>query len=173
MEYGSSVGKQNLRLVQPNEILFIEKLYSECRKALSAKGLDQWDDGYPGTDVIKNDVERKCLWGFSDFSGVAALNLEHDAQHRDIPWKGTESDCLFIHRLAVNPIHWGKGIGRELVRKLEQLAEANGAMSIRLDTYSLNLSNLKFYEKLGYTRLQGEIFFQPHTAPFICFEKVF
>jgi GNAT superfamily N-acetyltransferase len=173
MEFGLSDGKQNLRLVQPKEIPSVEKLYAECRKALAAKGLDQWNDGYPGTDVIKNDIDRKCLWGFPDFSGVAVLNTDQDSQHLDISWEGSDVDCLFIHRLAVHPDHWGKGVGVMLVQQLEQFAQENGATSIRLDTYSLNESNLRFYEKLRYSRVPGEVFFQPHTAPFICFEKVF
>lgn len=172
MDSGISAGKTKLRLVRPDEIRLVESLYSECRKALAQKGSDQWQDGYPSTKDILQDIGRGCLWALPDLSGVGALNQDQDVQHKRINWQAGFETCRYIHRLAVDPSHWGKGLGKTLTLALEQQALKEGAGSIRLDTYSLNKANLNFYSRLGYTRLEGEVYFEPHDSPFICFEKL-
>lgn len=173
MDSGTSVGKFELKQLQLNDLLQVEKLYAACRNALATNGLDQWQDGYPHRQVIQNDIARTCLWGDANFTAVAALNRDHDPQHKLIPWNGDDDTSRFVHRLAVHPKLWGKGVGVRIMEQLERLAQNQGALSIRLDTYSLNHSNLKFYQKLGYSQLEGEVYFQPHEAPFTCFEKIF
>jgi len=54
----------------------------------------------------------------------------------------------------------------------EQLARENNCLSIRLDTFSKNPRNNRFYTARDYKKV-GEVFFEqksPH--PFYCYEKV-
>jgi hypothetical protein len=51
-------------------------------------------------------------------------------------------------------------------------AKKTKASSIRLDTFSQNIRNQKFYELRSYKRL-GEIYFpKQSTYPFYCYELV-
>jgi hypothetical protein len=45
-------------------------------------------------------------------------------------------------------------------------------ISIRLDTFSKNLRNIRFYEAREYTKLGDVYFVKQSQHPFHCFEKV-
>ena len=54
----------------------------------------------------------------------------------------------------------------------EHYAQENNVLSIRLDTFSQNKRNQKFYELRGYKKL-GDIFFPKQSKhPFHCYELV-
>ena len=77
-----------------------------------------------------------------------------------------------MHRLAVHPEQQGKGIARELMDFGEQLARKNNYLSVRLDTFSKNPRNNRFYTARDYKKV-GEVFFkQKSPHPFYCYEKV-
>ena len=48
----------------------------------------------------------------------------------------------------------------------------NNFVSIRLDTFSLNHRNNKFYKSRGYTRLEDVFFPMQSEFPFHCYEKI-
>ena len=55
---------------------------------------------------------------------------------------------LFVEFLAVSPELKGQGIGRDLMRRAEELAREAGCIGIWLDTFSFQARG--FYEKLGF-----------------------
>ena len=78
----------------------------------------------------------------------------------------------YIHRLAVHPKHQGKGFAQRLMDFGENFARENNGLSVRLDTFSQNKRNQKFYEQRGYAKL-GDIFFPNQSEhPFHCYELV-
>ena len=174
MATGLSEERLLRHLARANDCDAIGGLYAACRESLASMGSDQWSDGYPTLKHVDRDIAESQLWCFSnqDIVAVGVLNQDQDSQHETIPWQGDYASCRYVHRLAVHPLSWGKGIGTFAMKQLELIAVGQGAKSMRLDTYSLNPSNLKFYQNLGYNRLEGEIFFPSHKAPFICFEKM-
>jgi GNAT superfamily N-acetyltransferase len=58
-------------------------------------------------------------------------------------------EVIYLEDLAVLEQYRGKGIGRELMRALAQLALARGAPSIYWLMMGWNTEGKKFYEKLG------------------------
>jgi ribosomal protein S18 acetylase RimI-like enzyme len=79
---------------------------------------------------------------------------------------------IYIHRLAVHPNLQGKGYAQQLMKFAEHYAQENNVLSIRLDTFSQNKRNQKFYELRGYKKL-GDIFFPKQSKhPFHCYELV-
>jgi len=72
--------------------------------------------------------------------------------------------------LAVRPDQQGTGLGRKLMDFAEQWARANKYDAIRLDTYSQNPRNQRFYTKRGYTDL-GPVFLKyKKEYPYYCYE---
>jgi ribosomal protein S18 acetylase RimI-like enzyme len=53
----------------------------------------------------------------------------------------------------------------------ENFAAKNGLLSIRLDTFSKNPRNIKFYKARGYVILGDVYFVNQSEYPFHCFEK--
>ncbi len=59
---------------------------------------------------------------------------------------GTE--WVFVEFLAVSEAARGKGIGRQLIERIEALARDKGKVGIWLDTYSFQAPD--FYRKMGF-----------------------
>ena len=64
------------------------------------------------------------------------------------------------------------GNGKKLMDFSESFAVENNFISIRLDTFSLNQRNNKFYRSRGYTQLEDVFFPMQSDLPFHCYEKV-
>ena len=74
--------------------------------------------------------------------------------------------------MAIHPKYQGNGYAQQLMTFAENHAKEKNHVSIRLDTFSQNLSNLKFYEHRGYLRLEGIYFPNQSEYPFYCYELI-
>ena len=54
----------------------------------------------------------------------------------------------------------------------EDFAKSNNYISIRLDTFSQNPRNNKFYKSRGYNKLDDVYFPKQSQFPFHCYEKL-
>lgn len=61
-----------------------------------------------------------------------------------------ETDHLLIENVAVSPAFQGRGLGRQLMAHVEQVAAAAGVHEIRLYTNKLFDENVRLYRRLGY-----------------------
>ena len=95
-----------------------------------------------------------------------------DEEYIPIDWLTPNTNNIYIHRLAIHPDAQGQGFAKELMDFAEHYAIEKNYNSIRLDTFSQNKRNQKFYELRGYKRL-GDIFFPKQSEfPFHCYELV-
>ena len=95
-----------------------------------------------------------------------------DEEYKEVAWLSPNSKNLYVHRLAVHPEHQGKGYAQQLMDFAENYARVNGFTSIRLDTFSRNKRNQRFYEARGYKKLEDIYFPEQSTYPFHCYELV-
>ena len=95
-----------------------------------------------------------------------------DKEYEPVKWLTNNSQNLYIHRLAVHPKMQGKGYAQQLMDFAESYAKQNNYISIRLDTFSKNFRNQRFYEQRGYVRLENVYFPQQSQDPFYCYELV-
>jgi len=155
------------------EIPEILALTRACAADMISRGIRQWDDQYPSEAIFRMDIHLGRLFirvKKGELLGVIALCEDKDPEYDDVKWITPDGNNLYVHRLAVHPDHQGLGYARELMDFAEQFAREKGYASIRLDTFSQNPRNQRFYELRGYTRLE-EIFLpkqSPH--PFYCYE---
>ena len=158
------------KLSEIEEILTITKA---CGAKMIGEGIFQWNETYPNDKAFTNDIARNELYVFCEndcILGCIVISTFMDEEYRDVAWLTKTSQQYYIHRLAVHPDHQGKGIARKLMDFAEQLAIENKITSVRLDTFSKNLRNQKFYKTRGYHRL-GSIYFPKQSEfPFYCYE---
>jgi len=57
---------------------------------------------------------------------------------------------LFLHNVAVDPTRQGQGIGRELLRFVEEEAQRRGFRKVVLTTLEGMASNVALYTRVGY-----------------------
>lgn len=156
----------------------LEQIYSltkKCAQALIGKGIFQWNDAYPSKVVIKNDIQFQQIWKWEENNqiiGIIVLTGIEDIEYENVQWLTKNSKNLYIHRLAVHPKFQGKGFAQQLMDFAENYAKTNQYVSVRLDTFSQNFRNMKFYEERNYNRLEAIYFPKQSEFPFYCYELV-
>lgn len=155
------------------EIISMTRL---CAQDLISKGIHQWDQNYPDLTTIQNDISKAQLYTYKigdKITGIVVLNEVQDPEYADLQWvTSSDSRNLVVHRLAVHPHYQGKGIARKLMDFAEIFAKEQGYDSIRLDTFSQNSRNQKFYDNRGYQRT-GEVYLSYRDDyPYIGYELI-
>ncbi len=161
---------QPAKISQINDILSMTKA---CRIAMEAKGIYQWTLDYPSKEAFENDILRNelfVLMANGTLMGCIVISTLMDTEYEAVSWLSPTKNNYYIHRLAVHPAVQGKGHARQLMDFAEKYAKDNKAVSVRLDTFSQNKRNQKFYEQRGYVKL-GDIHFPNQSEhPFHCYE---
>lgn len=162
-----------IRPAKLTDIPYIIGLTKACAADLCRKGIYQWNENYPSREAFMVDLERGELWVMEQqghIMGCMALSEVMDEEYREVEWIAPTVDNRYVHRLAIHPEFQRRGYARQLMDHAEARARSEGAVSIRLDTFSQNSRNQKFYENRGYNRLGSVYFHQQSTDPFYCYE---
>ena len=151
----------------------ILRLTVSCARHMIERGIYQWNESYPSRQHFEKDIDRGDLHVMEHegkLIGCISLTTLMDEEYRDVSWLTPDGNNLYVHRLAILPQHQGKGYASQLMAFAEDKAKQDGFVSIRLDTFSKNQANQRFYETRGYKRL-GEIYFLKQSKdPFYCYE---
>jgi len=141
---------------------------------MNSIGIDQWHEGYPNKKVIGEDLDSQTLftgWINDRLMAVNVINEVYDKEYDVLDWLTPRGKSLYVHRLAVHPDFQKKGYARMFMDYAEEKAKKEGFLSVRLDTYTGNPRNVKFYSNRGYQPI-GEVSLPYRPEPFVCFEKL-
>ncbi len=162
-----------IRKAKTADLTEIKSLTEACARAMDAKGIYQWNEHYPSLERLSLDVEREELYLLEEndrIKAIVVLTDFMDEEYVPIKWLSKTNNNLYIHRLATHPDVWGQGYAQKLMDFAENFARENNFESVRLDTFSENRRNQKFYEARGYQKL-GNIYFPKQSEhPFYCYE---
>ncbi|HEY5687233.1 MAG TPA: GNAT family N-acetyltransferase [Yeosuana sp.] len=153
----------------------ILKITKACTELMIKNNIFQWNAFYPNENAFEKDAVREELYVIevdSELIGCVTISTLMDEEYIPVSWLAPNIKNLYIHRLAVHPEHQGKGYAQQLISFAETYAISNEFNSIRLDTFSKNLRNQKFYELRGYKRLEEIRFPNQSEHPFYCYELV-
>jgi ribosomal protein S18 acetylase RimI-like enzyme len=162
-----------IRPAKLTDIPNILRLTKACADDMRSAGIYQWNEKYPSREAFTIDLQRRELWVLvlkGQLVGCIALSKVMDAEYRTVRWIAANGDNRYVHRLAIHPQFQGQGYARELMDFAEAKARSEGVVSIRLDTFSQNKRNQRFYEQRGYMRLGSVYFPQQSSDPFYCYE---
>jgi len=146
-----------------------------CAIHMIKNGIYQWNEYYPDKSTFVKDAQNKELYVYCENEKIIAcisLCNKIDDVYIAVNWETNNSDNLYIHRLAVHPNFQKKGVGKALMDFAEKFAREKNYSSVRLDTFSMNKRNLKFYESRGYQRLEEIYFPKQSEFPFYCYELI-
>lgn len=140
------------RYATKSDITSIFKLYENRIKWMDKKGLKQWNTTdylrvYP-LDYFQKQLEDKHLYIIEDIVcnkiiGAAVL------LHKDIRWDNAEAEnAYYIHNLVTDICR--KGIGKIILKEIENLALSEQKTYIRLDCSVDNAFLNNYYEALEY-----------------------
>ena len=137
-------------------------------------GIFQWNEMYPSKKVLQKDIELQQIWKLEEneiIIGIIVLTEIEDKEYKNVKWLTKNDKNLYVHRLAVHPNYQGKGNAQNLMDFAENYAKKNEYKSIRLDTFSKNKRNHKFYQNRNYVKLESIYFPNQSEFPFYCYEK--
>ena len=163
----------NFRKATPSEIPQIWTIIQQAIVRRKNDGSQQWQDGYPNEDVIKQDITKGIGYVLTDDNtiiGYAAILFNEEPAYELI--KGTwltNEEFVVVHRVAISDNYIGKGLAQKIFLFTEDLAIENKIFSIKVDTNFDNIPMLKILEKLGYSYC-GEVYFRGDARK--AFEKI-
>jgi ribosomal protein S18 acetylase RimI-like enzyme len=165
-----------IRRAKISEISEILDLTKACAANMVKNGIYQWNEHYPSKKAFENDIEQSELFVLEknhEIIGTLVISSLMDKEYIPIQWLTPNTKNVYIHRLSVHPNQQGKGYAQKFMDFAENYAKKHNFVSVRLDTFSQNIRNQKFYETRGYHRL-GDIYFPKQSEhPFHCYEMVF
>lgn len=164
-----------IRKATNKDIDAVLSITNACSKHMIEQNIYQWNDVYPNRSVFEMDIEKGELYVIefsSEVIGCMVLSSCMDEEYIPVKWLTKNDNNLYIHRLAVHPRKQGFGYACQLMDFAEIFAVKNNYSSIRLDTFSQNLRNQKFYEARGYIKLENIYFPEQSNHPFFCYELI-
>ncbi|RDK88417.1 GNAT family N-acetyltransferase [Marinirhabdus gelatinilytica] len=164
-----------IRKAKPSEIGTLLTITKACAAKMASEGIFQWDEAYPNVAAFQKDEKRGELYALfaeETIIGCITISTFKDEEYNTVDWLTKDGLQYYIHRLAVHPDFQHQGQAKKLMDFAESFAKQQGAVSVRLDTFSQNIRNQRFYEARGYQKL-GDVYF-PRQAeyPFHCYELV-
>lgn len=164
-----------IKKAEPQDIKRIKSITEACARHMISQGIFQWNENYPSLNILTQDVKNGEVYVYEveqGLVGTVMFSFNMDDFYSEIQWQTPNDKQLYVHRLAVHPEYQGKGIAQKLMDFGETLAKENNCLSVRLDTFSKNPRNNRFYQARNYQQV-GQVFFsQKSPHPFYCFEKV-
>ncbi|HWK99002.1 MAG TPA: GNAT family N-acetyltransferase [Parapedobacter sp.] len=161
------------RKAQRNELPQIWGIIQHAIARRKDEGSDQWQDGYPNPEVLRDDIDKGV--GFvlvegETVAGYCAVLINDEPAYATIDGKWlTHGDFVVFHRVAVVKDHLGKGLARKMMEHIEAFAVHNNIRSIKADTNYDNPAMLRTFESMGYVYC-GEVYFR--GSPRKAYEKL-
>ena len=164
-----------IRLAKLSEIEEIIRITRACAAKMISENIYQWNEYYPNPEVFLKDIKRNELYVLiidEKVIGCITISSVKDVEYNKIQWLTDDALQYYIHRLAIHPNFQHQGYAKIAMDFAETLGRQNHVVSIRMDTFSANKRNQRFYEARGYQRL-GEIYF-PNQSDlcFYCYELI-
>lgn len=163
----------NFRLAKNEDLNRIMEIIEDARKFLKDSNIDQWQDGYPNKEIIKEDIKNNGGYILVEGENIIAyvfisFGIDEDYKNIDGKWL-TNDKYATIHRMAIDRKYRGKGIGSRIFDFAEELSYENNIFSIKIDTDNDNELMKHLINKKNYTYC-GIIQF--NNTEKIAFEKI-
>lgn len=164
----------NLRQAILNDADRIWEILQQAIEKRKEEGSNQWQNGYPNLDVVKNDISNGFGYIIENDNnliiGYVAIIDEIEPAYTAIEGKWMNDDpYIVIHRLAVAQDIKIKGLGTWTMDEIEKIAIIKKIQNIKVDTNFDNIGMLRVFEKLGY-HYCGEVYFD--GSPRKAFQKI-
>lgn len=151
----------------------IWQILQDAIKRRKDDGSNQWQDGYPNLEVVKNDILKGfgyVLLNNNEIIGYVAILINNEPEYANI--KGawlSNLDFIVFHRVAIANNKIGKGYAKQIFLFIEDFARSQNITSIKADTNFDNYAMLKLFNNMGYVYC-GEVTFR--GSPRRAYEKI-
>ena len=143
-----------IRQATYSDLETLMKIFEDAKKIMRASGnLDQWNDGYPGREVVLDDISKgHCyvLCENTEILATMALIQGPDPTYSYIEGEWPDNKPYFaIHRIATAAP--GRGIAKLMFDWAFERISKSGYDVIRIDTHKDNCIMKHILSKYGFT----------------------
>lgn len=144
------------RHAKRSDIPRMMEMVDQAKASMKARGINQWQDGYPDEAILLKDLEEQINYVLEDGGtvvGMITVMPGEEPSYREIEgsWLNSEPYVSF-HRVCVEEERKGQGLARILFEEGEKLCRGWGLSNLRNDTHPDNLSMQRAVEKFGFER---------------------
>ena len=134
----------------------IMKIIGQAKRRMKKMGLDQWQDGYPDEETVRNDKRKHQAVFVMNWFGPAAyaaivFGKDPYYEHIDGKWISDGEPYVTVHRLAVADEFLGLDLAKHVLRFAERKARAKGVRWFRIDTHHDNIPMRNLIRDFGFT----------------------
>ncbi|QVY66492.1 GNAT family N-acetyltransferase [Polaribacter sp. Q13] len=166
-----------IRLSKIEDVSEIMMIIDDAKNYLASLNIDQWQNGYPNTTQVENDINNKESYVVvNDKNTVMATSMfttnpEPTYKVIDGNWLVDETKTYgVIHRMAIKKEFRKFGLATFLFDEFHQQLKKNNIQSLKIDTHEDNLGMQSLLKKLGYSYCG--IIYTNYKAKRLAFEKV-
>lgn len=144
------------RNAEEKDIPRMMEMVNQSKSSMKARGIDQWQQGYPNEDVLREDLEKRISYVLEDDGLVVGMITVADGEEEaykkiEGSWPNHEP-YISYHRVCVEESRKGQGLAGILFGEGEKLCRKWGFKNIRNDTHPDNASMQRAVEKFGFKR---------------------
>lgn len=167
-----------IRLSTDQDIPRILEIIDDAKLLLRSLDIDQWQNGYPNQEQIKNDIQNKESYVITNKDNVIVATTMFTLRPEPTYKKVFEGEWIIdetkpygvIHRLAMSKDFRGKGIAKFVFDELHEQLKGKGIKSLKIDTHEDNKGMQSLIKKMGYQYCG--IIYTGYGAKRLAFEKV-
>jgi GNAT superfamily N-acetyltransferase len=168
----------NIRRAAADDTDALVGLYQAAQRWLAEIGSDQWakNTEEKARNYITRSIERGECW-LAEMQGlvVGMITVDDHADPEFWTPQDEPEDALYVHRMVVDRLAAGKGVGGQLLDWSESLAASRGCTWLRLDAWRTNAPLHAYYQRQGFTPVRvvnlshrgSGALFQRRVRPFV------
>jgi GNAT superfamily N-acetyltransferase len=153
----------------------IMNIIRQAQDYMKQCGIDQWQDGYPNEETIRNDMKHGysyVLTNGNEVLGTVAVIFGIEKTY-NIIYEGqwlSHGSYVTVHRIAVASEHKGTGLAGVMMKHIEAMCLDRDVHSMKVDTHEDNKSMQNFLRKNGF-QYCGIIYLEDGSKR-VAFEKL-
>ncbi len=128
----------------------INEIIIGLRGKVAENERNMWDSTYPKEENFQEDIDKGNLYILKEENEIVGFyTISEELEYDDDMFEEKDS-YVVIHRFAVKYEKMKQGYGTKMLNEVYGYCKTRGIKSIRLDTFSKNISSNKFYLKNGF-----------------------
>lgn len=149
------------RKANEDELEVIWQIVQQSIERRRLDGSQQWQNGYPNRNSIKDDLSNGngyVVLVEGEVAVYGALLVNNEPAYDDIEGKWlTTGDFVVVHRVAIAEKFAGQGLAKKTFDYIEDFTRSKHISSVKVDTNFDNTAMLHILRKKGFTYC-GEVF---------------
>lgn len=145
-----------LRLASLSDLPALKKMMMLVIQNMDMNGIHIWNEFYP-YEEFENDIQKGELYVMLSKQrvvGVFAVSVKMESQNF-FKWQDKDANALYLCRLAVHPNFAGQGYATQALDEISKITKEKGFLFLRLTVAEINRPAIKFYQKNGFTQVDG------------------